>query len=811
MDYSTEPFQQSVAGLGRLHLRPLEIPGDLPLIQSWLDAPRARYWGMQSMTLEALAEHYRDLTDTAKGQAYLGFHEGQPAFLMESYDPSKDPIGEHYPVQPGDCGMHILLAPPVRPIRGFSRGVFRLVMDFLFSVQGAQRVVVEPDSRNQAIHELNRYAGFVHESTVALPEKTAFLSFCTRAGFAEAMERGGDSGQAMTELMASAPQMASAHLADPHWERVSRQHLCKALSEFAHERLIAPEQTGSREGWGRYLVVTDEPTVQYRFQARRMQLDHWHIDPDSLVREVNGQPAPLDALALMIELAPSLGLAGDTLATYLEETSSTLTAAAWKQARPGLEADTLVHADFQTLEHAMSEGHPCFLANSGRIGFDATDYQAYAPETGAPVQLIWLAVCREDTSFACSDGLDYDTLLSQSLDRDSRLRFETMLREKQLNPAEYYFMPVHPWQWFNRLAGIFATDLARHKLVCLGYAPERYQPQQSIRTFFNRDRPEAPYIKTALSVINMGFMRGLSPDYMSTTPAINDFLHDLVEQDPYLARTGFSLLREVAGMGYRQGHFERALDKHSPYRKMLSALWRESPVPDLAPGEKPMTMAALLHRDSEGRALLPRLISASGLAPEQWLSRYLHCYLTPLLHCFYAHDLVFMPHGENLILVMKDHVPVRALMKDIAEEAAIMNTDLVLGEKVRRLAVAVPEELKVLSLFTDLFDCIFRFMADILVHQGGWSEQTFWRCVAECIIAYQADHPQLAEKFRRYDLFAPSHPLSCLNRLQLANSKQMIDLADPSKNLQFAGHLKNPIAAFAPAEQAETLKSGDVD
>lgn len=66
-----------------------------------------------------------------------------------------------------------------------------------------------------------------------------------------------------------------------------------------------------------------------------------------------------------------------------------------------------------------------------------------------------------------------------------------------------------------------------------------------------------------------------------------------------------------------------------------------------------MTMAALLHVDPQGRALLPELIQASGLDAGTWLERYVDAYLTPLIHCFYAHDLVFMPHGENVILVIR--------------------------------------------------------------------------------------------------------------------------------------------------------------
>ncbi|MFD9796873.1 ferric iron reductase, partial [Streptomyces sp. NPDC059070] len=66
--------------------------------------------------------------------------------------------------------------------------------------------------------------------------------------------------------------------------------------------------------------------------------------------------------------------------------------------------------------------------------------------------------------------------------------------------------------------------------------------------------------------------------------------------------------------------------------------------------------------------------------------------------------------------------------------------------------------------------------------------------VAECVTAYQESVPELAEKFKQYDMFAPEFALSCLNRLQLRNNKQMVDLADPSAALQLVGSLRNPIA-----------------
>ena len=401
--------------------------------------------------------------------------------------------------------------------------------------------------------------------------------------------------------------------------------------------------------------------------------------------------------------------------------------------------------------------------------------------------------------FNAVDGLSHAELLREELGTAALEGFARALQRQGLEPESYLFMPVHPWQWFNKLALVFAPDLAARDLVYLGSGEDAYQAQQSIRTFFNLSDPRKHYVKTALSVLNMGFMRGLSADYMRNTPAINQWIDELIRGDAYFAKKGFSILRELASIGYRNPYFEAATPKASPYRKMLAALWRDSPVPQLAPGQRLMTMAALLHRDRSGAALLPQLIKASGLDIDSWVGRYLDCYFAPLVHCFYRHDLAFMPHGENLILILEDNVPIKAFMKDIAEEAAVTDTARVMPEKVRRICIEVPDELKTLDIFTDVFDGILRYVSQILLEQADYAPERFWRRVADCLIQYRREHPELAEKMDRLDLFAPEFRRSCLNRLQLRNNTQMVDLTDPVKNLKLAGTLQNPIAPFRPA------------
>ncbi|MEV8538782.1 IucA/IucC family siderophore biosynthesis protein [Streptomyces sp. NPDC051572] len=587
---------------------------------------------------------------------------------------------------------------------------------------------------------------------------------------------------------------AVAHLSPERWEKANRLLIRKALAEFAHERLITPEPVEKDDDL--YVVRSDDGLTRYRFTATRHALDHWQVDADSISRHRDGAELPLAALDFFIELKQALGLSEEILPVYLEEISSTLSGTCYKLTKPQIPVAELVKSDFQAIETGMTEGHPCFVANNGRLGFGIHEYLSYAPETARPVRLVWLAAHRSRAAFTAGVGIEYESFIRRELGAGTVERFGLTLVDRGLDPDDYLLIPVHPWQWWNKLSVTFAAEIARGHLVCLGEGDDEYLAQQSIRTFFNKSNPEKHYVKTALSVINMGFMRGLSAAYMEATPAINDWLAQLIDNDPVLKSTGLSIIREQAAVGYRHLEYEAATDRYSPYRKMLAALWRESPVSSLQEGESLATMASLVHLDHEGASFAGALIERSGLAPVEWLRRYLRAYFTPLLHSFYAYDLVFMPHGENVILVLKDGAVERAIYKDIAEEIAVMDPDAVLPPTVERLRVEVPEDKKLLSIFTDVFDCFFRFLAADLAAEGVLEEDDFWRTVADVTREYQAAAPELADKFRQYDMFAPEFSLSCLNRLQLRNNKQMVDLADPSGALQLVGTLKNPIAGF---------------
>jgi siderophore synthetase component/RimJ/RimL family protein N-acetyltransferase len=769
-------FTRTDPRLGTFALRPIDPAGDAGLLHGWLTDPKSAFWLMGDATPDDVVRQFQSIADSPDHDAFLGLHAGRPAFLVERYDPTGE-LGGVYPVRPGDVGMHFLVAPAEEAIHGFTRAVIVTVMELLFADPGTRRVVVEPDVRNTAVHALNAAVGFRVHARVTLPGKEALLSLCTREQY---------------EATRSTPRDATRHLTPELWERANRLLVRKALAEFSHERLLTPERLPD----GRYSVRGDDGTVEYRFGARVLRLNHWRIDAETITRLRDGTEVPLDALDLVIELRRTLELSERVLPVYLEEISSTLASSAFKLAAPPVSAAELAEAGFQDIETGMTEGHPCFVANNGRLGFDAAEYLSYAPEAARPVRLLWLAAHRDHATFTSGSGLSYADLIRAELDEVTLGRFAETMAGHGLDLGDFRLIPVHPWQWWNRLAVTYAGEVARRRIVCLGYGDDEYLAQQSIRTFFNTGAPARHYVKTALSVLNMGFLRGLSAEYMRATPAINDWLVDLIARDEVLERTGLTVLRERAAVGYHHEQYATATPKGSPYVKMLAALWRESPVPLLAPGERLATMASLLHVDRTGASFTGALIRRSGLDPAAWLRRYLDAYLVPVLHCFYAHDLVFMPHGENVILVLDERgAPRRALFKDIAEEIAVMSTDAPLPPEVERIRADVPDDLKPLSIFTDVFDCFFRFLAAILTTEELLDEDGFWATVAACVTAYQETTPELAARFARYDLFTERFALSCLNRLQLRDNQQMVDLQDPAGALRFAGTLDNPLIA----------------
>ncbi|MEU9453690.1 GNAT family N-acetyltransferase [Streptomyces sp. NPDC048277] len=174
--------------VGTFAFRPLDPLKDAELLHTWVTHPKAAFWMMQDAEPEDVERAYLDIAADEHHHALLGLGEdGEPAFLMEKYDPAHRELVGLYEPEPGDVGMHFLTPATDTPVHGFTKAVITAVVAHLFEDPAARRIVVEPDVRNKAVHALNEAVGFVPAREIEKPEKKALLSFCTRERFEKAV------------------------------------------------------------------------------------------------------------------------------------------------------------------------------------------------------------------------------------------------------------------------------------------------------------------------------------------------------------------------------------------------------------------------------------------------------------------------------------------------------------------------------------------------------------------------------------------------------------------------------------------------
>ncbi|MDT0305624.1 IucA/IucC family siderophore biosynthesis protein [Streptomyces sp. DSM 44917] len=538
----------------------------------------------------------------------------------------------------------------------------------------------------------------------------------------------------------------------------------KLLGEFAYEGILTPRPDGPEDS-GRYVLPVPGGS-SYRFRARRGAYGHWRIDPASL------EPAA-DPLAFVAQAHDTLlGLSGDTTGHLIRELTATLAADV------ALAADALSAAGLADLGHADLEGHqtghPWLVANKGRLGFSAADAARWAPEARTPRPLPWLAVHRNLARYRGVPGLaGPERLYAEELTPVTREAFARTVVQAGRDPGHYLWLPVHPWQWDETIAPLYAPQIAESLLIPLPTDGDLRLPQQSIRTFLNVSRPHARSVKLPLSVLNTLVWRGLPTERTLAAPAVTGWMQGVREADPFLAEeTRVILLGETASVTVEHPLYDRLPTVPYQYRELLGCIWREPIGPYLDPGERARTLAALLYTDPEGRSLTAELVRRSGLEPRAWLERLFGALLPPLLHFLYRYGTVFSPHGENALVVFDEReTPVRLAVKDFVDDVNLSAQPLPefdgVPEEVRQVLLTEPPGFLTQFIHSGLFVGVFRYLAPLCEEELGVPESDFWSLVRAEILAHQRRFPELKARFEAFDLLTPRIERLCLNRNRL--------------------------------------------
>jgi hypothetical protein len=164
--------EQVIDGFGTVRVLPLDPKADAGVVHGWVSEPRAAFWGMNGLTEEQVREIYAHLDTLDTHHAFLALHDGKPVGLLQTYEPDADRVGECYDVEPGDIGVHVLLAPAgrdgARP--GWSTSVLAAFSAFVLVGLDRRRVVVDPDVRNEKAIARFLRQGFERGPVVVLPE-----------------------------------------------------------------------------------------------------------------------------------------------------------------------------------------------------------------------------------------------------------------------------------------------------------------------------------------------------------------------------------------------------------------------------------------------------------------------------------------------------------------------------------------------------------------------------------------------------------------------------------------------------------------
>ncbi|MEP7762649.1 GNAT family N-acetyltransferase [Sanguibacter sp. 25GB23B1] len=171
---------RTLPGLGRITTTVLDPRADLDVLHRWVTAPGTEFWGLAELDREELGDLYAYVDSLPSHHAFLVRRDDEPVALLQTYDPAQDPVGECYPVRPGDTGAHLLVGGRGAPTPGFATRLMATILDLLFTQPGAERIVVEPDVRNVRAIARMRRTGFELGPEIDLPTKRAQLAFLTR-------------------------------------------------------------------------------------------------------------------------------------------------------------------------------------------------------------------------------------------------------------------------------------------------------------------------------------------------------------------------------------------------------------------------------------------------------------------------------------------------------------------------------------------------------------------------------------------------------------------------------------------------------
>ncbi|HCH01835.1 MAG TPA: IucA/IucC family protein [Vibrio sp.] len=573
------------------------------------------------------------------------------------------------------------------------------------------------------------------------------------------------------------------------WEQANRNLIGKTLSEIHFEQLIEyvspsfEEPSFKKSDTQCYML--DCGDHQWRFEAQETVWGMLNIDNNSIESSDGDIPLLND---LLMDLQSVLNISDMNLAGFFEEVQQTLRSELRSlEAQQGITAYDIVQCDEITRQKYLN-AHPKLIANKGRLGWGDHDLERYAPESGQPFELHFLAVDKSISVSGFKIDLDIQDLFASFV---TELEWQSLLAKLPSNGLEQFdIILVHPWQLQRYLKSQFLQYFVENKLIDLGTTTVKWLAQQSIRTLTAEISSVDVDVKTALTILNTSCYRGIPGKYIAHGARISAWLADIAKQDVVLNELDLRVQQEIGGV-YCPHPYQSKIDGPYRYQEMLGCIWRERAESLLGDHQRPLSMATLMQKDLSGVPCIEALIYLSNRTPHDWLKAMFAHVVVPIYHLMAKYGVGIVAHGQNVTLILENHFPVGCLIKDFHGDLRLIDQDYpelsTLDNDIQANLVRLPAHYLIHDLLTGHFVTVLRFVSPML-EEGGVSEPEFYRLLKSTLQEYQAQHPELNERFKALDLLTTHIDKICLNKVRFkiglgdSSERPLPELADPIAN-----------------------------
>ncbi|MEK7582471.1 MAG: IucA/IucC family protein [Patescibacteria group bacterium] len=307
-------------------------------------------------------------------------------------------------------------------------------------------------------------------------------------------------------------------------------------------------------------------------------------------------------------------------------------------------------------------GHFLHPTPKSKTGILLKDLLKLLPEAHVTYKLYLIALKKDKAHFLSISG-SFDSFfvrLSNSLHEKVR----KYIKNINANFEDYYFIPIHPWQYENFLKKRLATELDSNDYIFLEGIGVKVQPLIAFRTVYV---PETSvYFKLPIDVQITSVKRTLSSKPCHNGIALSK-VFDILKRKECLPNS-FEIQLEIASVRLKEDY---------PSHKNLSFVTREGSIANLTEEDLILPASALFEKSPNLRRgkILEELISAYSLTTVQkaggkkvvleFFNNYIKILLPPALDLLTKYGIGIEAHLQNSIVVFRNGVPHRLIYRDL--------------------------------------------------------------------------------------------------------------------------------------------------